>query len=300
MENKVKHIKRVFTSSYQVYHLWANQSQSDARQSFRASFSGKDAYSYQARIATIQTYKGVKVGIVSNTRYSNTTSRHQREAYSSLTNLMPRLQASTFNVKAALLEVQGRLVDEIMDTLNKRTFYNYNDTVGKDSWLRKQIVEFNKTARALKHIELLLEIPEHFEDVLFDHVKYCIGITSKRNHEKQLKYEFEAKRREEEEARIYLKDWLAGNKSYNWTLQSIEPQMLRVVNNNVETTRGAVVALKDAREFLQRVLAGEAKQGDPIGDFKFNKLSEGIIQIGCHRIAVEHAKQVILLAHENG
>lgn len=78
-----KRIKTVFSSSAQVYHLWANQSQPSARQGgsiTRAYFNGVSAYSYGSHyeVGRIINYRGVTLGIVNSTKSSHTTAKHTR------------------------------------------------------------------------------------------------------------------------------------------------------------------------------------------------------------------------------
>lgn len=70
-------MKKVFSNSREVFHLWAAQAQSEAR-SGSVSFNGPVLRSYQAEIGRlIKTATGETWAIHSARRYSNTTAKHE-------------------------------------------------------------------------------------------------------------------------------------------------------------------------------------------------------------------------------
>lgn len=68
--------KTVFSSPKEICHLWANQSQKEARTSKRSmSFSGNELYSYQTKIAEL--FPNHNIALVNTMWRSQTTSKHQ-------------------------------------------------------------------------------------------------------------------------------------------------------------------------------------------------------------------------------
>lgn len=299
---KTKRIKKVFSSSAQVFHLWANQSQSDARQSgsrTRAYFEGKSAFSYGAHyeVGRIVTYKGRQVGIVNNTGYSHTTSKHVHEAYNALDGLMPRIKATTFNVRDALVEIQSNLIDSLMGKLSKRSFYRANQ-FGEEYDLQ-QYVEFNATCDALGHRELQLNIPQDLKDLINEHARYRIQ-RAEELRSPEAKAKCEAQRAKV--ATLILKKnaetieaWRNGYDYNRNVIRNLKPQLIRIIGEIVQTSSGAEVSLIEAQNLMSLIEANRVKSGDTVGSFRFTEFNKetGIITIGCHRIRIDEARRVL-------
>ncbi len=58
--------------------------------------------------------------------------------------------------------------------------------------------------------------------------------------------------------------------------------------------RGAEVPLSHARRLLMLVLNGAVKVGERVGHFTVDATDDRFLKIGCHRISIEQAKQVLL------
>lgn len=301
----MKRTKRVFASSSQIFHLWANQAQSDARQGgnlTRASFEGTSCYSYQARIGEITTYRGVRVGVVNFQRYSNTTRKHQNEAWDALRGLMPRVQSDNFDVKKGLLETQGKLVDRLMGIFSsRRPYFKGWKLLGREDYsFKDHIQEFNETCKALKHPELTIDVTEEFIQLASDHNAACRIRQSELDatkEERRLKRQAEEMKKNAESAEA----WRRGGPATNF-VRSMRPQILRVATVGsggpfeaklVETSGGAEVPLDQALRLLKAVERGVAKAGTKVGEFTFEHVQGGIAKIGCHLIALDEAKRVL-------
>ncbi len=170
----MKRIKKVFTSSHQVFNLWAAQSQSDARQGgnrTRSFFEGVSCYSYgmHYELGRIVEYNGVKLAIINNTGYSHTTSKHMHQAYQSASMLMPVLSATTFDVFQALVENQDALINRFMCQLGRLSFWK--DAKAMDEYDRKYVNAFNALAIKLGHSELVLKVNQGLIDVIQEHIQ---------------------------------------------------------------------------------------------------------------------------------
>lgn len=294
MEAKQKRIKKVFSDSAQVFHLWANQSQEYARQGgrlTRAYFEGRSCYSYGSHyeLGRIIEYKGKKVGIVNNTGYSHTTGEHIRQAYCALDGLMPRILSSTFSVREALIENQEKFIDELMSQFSRNVFYRETARESLEYTL-EQIKEFNEVCETLGHKELqIIPCSEYFE-ILDEHVKVRREKQSvkRREQEKKRQEEIEVRKIKEQEN---IEKWKAGDSHVN--ISFLRPMLIRIKNNTVQTSSGAEVPLKDAVAFIQRLKEGKVKKGEEIGSFTFDSIDKGILKIGCHTFDIEHVTEVL-------
>jgi hypothetical protein len=81
-------MKTVFSSSREIPHLWAHQTQSSARAG-NVSFEGLKFYSYRTVIAQlVETKPGQFVAVFDSCRYSVSTAKHQSLAQSAVSHLL--------------------------------------------------------------------------------------------------------------------------------------------------------------------------------------------------------------------
>ena len=297
---KTKRTKYVYSKSSQVYHLWANQSQDSARQSgriTRAFFTGTSAYSYGSHyeVGRILHYNGVKLGIVNNSGYSSTTRKHINEASYALNGLMIKLEASTFVVQDALIEIQGKLIDRVMNQLNGRTFWKGSKAL--DEYELQNITEFNTNCKLLGHKELELHFDSELISIIEAHIQYRL-----RRAEELKGPEFEAKReaaklkREENEQKKCIENVKAWKQGYDYNRQLLSKLnyiAIRIVGNTVETSRGAKVPLQDVLRLLSKIDNSKAKTGDSVGSFTFNRMEGETVVIGCHRISLSEVRATL-------
>lgn len=312
---KTKRIKRVFSNGRMVLHLWANQSQDSARSS-NVFFQGKSCYSYgyHYELGRLVQYNGVTVAMINGAGYSNTTAKHilwAQGAASHMVTLKATSSSELNNVKKALLEEQGFIVDQLFKHFSSRSFWS-EEQWREDSWLASQVKDFNEKATKLKHKDLCLNVTQDFIDLYNEHIKLALQrekeLEEKFNSPEEVKRREEKKQREEakriedhkakiEEAKKELDQWLNNEKSsIGYSVQSLlglNTQLIRVTGEEVQTTGGASVPLSHALRLLRLIESGKAKSGDRIGHFTFNELDNGIVRIGCHRISLTEAQKVL-------
>lgn len=166
-----KRIKKVFSSSQQIPHLWAHQTQDEARSS-NLFFKGKSIYSYgyHYELGRLIEYKGKTVALVNTTGYSVTTSKHISMALSATSHLPTVKVRHDFDLEKGLINEQDSLIDSIMSNLNARSFWS--DHKFYDSYDKEQIVEFNKKVNLLGFKHLELTIGQDFIDLINEHVEF--------------------------------------------------------------------------------------------------------------------------------
>lgn len=283
-------LKRSFSNHSQVVHLWANQSQNDARCK-NVYFTGKSIWSYGSHyeLGRMVTINGVNVALVNDTGYSVTTSKHISSAWQGVSHL-PRIRVGhDFNYELGLLKTQDKLIRDLMSNLSARSFYS---TLGPKSWGLEGIKDFNRTCLAIGKVDLVIDIPKDFLGLINSHIKKCIRKTKKQRLEKdvireQNRLESIAKGKHE------IVAWSAGQGIATTAVKNLEPQIIRIKDDRVETSRGAEVPLKHAVMLLERILKGQANQGDKIGSFVLDKVLKHTVVIGCHTINIDQAKEVL-------
>lgn len=309
---KPKRIKKVFSNHSEVLHRWANQTQNEARCS-NVFFDGPTCYSYGRHypLGLITEYRGVKMAVINGRGYSNTTDKHINSAYHACNGLMPvvRGESSDFSAKGifnALLSEQQKLIEGIMATFNMVSARSWAiDRFDKDSWITNNLKAFNKKAIDLKEPQLVIDLcKDGFIEYLKEHLKLVKDKTDarealKNSPEVLAKKEADRLAREAktvEKGRADILAWRSFEKpSLTNEAHTVlgRGAILRVKDNTVFTSNGASVPLTHAVRLLDLIENKKAKDGERIGEYRFNSAKGGEIVIGCNRIALSEARAVV-------
>lgn len=308
-----KRIKRVFSNSTQVLHLWANQSQSDAR-SANVFFEGDSCYSYgyHYKLGQLIKVKGQTIAVINSRGYSVTTAKHIRDAYYAASH-MPRLYSTDLTIKTGMIETQSKLIDTLFDYFSKKSFWGgYTRKEIRDyHFPSEKIEEFNRLCDIVGMPDMRLDFnEENFIELMYEHYLQCKQREAELNTPEMIaKRDAEREKREAKKQALLqasLKEkidtWLAGGQ-YSYELRGVYPRIIRIKGDTVETSGRAEVPLKDALRLLKNILASKANQGDAIGGFKFQSTQHDghppsvnnikTVTIGCHVIDFNQAKEVL-------
>lgn len=297
-----KRIKRVFSNHDQVLHLWANQTQADARCK-NVFYSGRSCYSYgyHYELGRIVTFRGQTVALINNEGYSKTTQKHIISAWHAVEHLLRVKVNGDFDdgcIERGLLREQGLLLDELFGHFNSRTFWRGDlefDT--SEERLVSRIAEFNRTCAALKFKYLTLDVNDEYKALYREHIQRA------RQREIELQSPEAAARREAARAKRDAKahaaaataiaNWRAGSASTD-VIRNLNPQLLRVRGDVVETSRGAQVPLTHALRLLRTVRNSlDSALGVRVGHFSVDAVNDRAVKIGCHTIALSEAESVL-------
>lgn len=294
-------MKRVYTNSDQVLHLWANQSQSDARCS-NVFFEGKSCYSYgyHYELGRIIKYKGQTVVMINNAGYSVTTAKHIGNAINAVSH-MPYLttKGDMTDVRGALVGMQGDLIETIFDHFARRSM-RYASIWSE--YKAENVKDFNVLCELLGHKELKLDINIEFIELYNEHITKCQDrqkqLESPENLAKKELRRTKSEAKYREKIQDEIKAWRIGGPLTN-AVRAVKPQIIRVMTRidsgerEITTSLGATVPYREASSLLDKLVnTGSAPKGFKIGDFKFDSISNGIVKIGCHSIDLNDAKQV--------
>lgn len=292
---KPKRIKHVFTSSSQVLHVWANQSQDHGRQGGRITrcyFQGNSCYSYGSHyeLGRLVEYKGHTVALINTRGYSNTTTKHIREASAAVSHLINIETKGITTVEDALLQTQSRLIDKLMGNFNRRSFYQSPFTPG--DCFSNELNQFNSACQTLGFSRLVLAIPQDLKDLVNAHVAKCKAhmkvldtIKLLRRQGKQLEDALKVKEQ--------LAAWQSGTGPLTNLITDIRPMLIRIIGDTVQTSGGAEVPLVEARALLAQLNTHKVPSGTKIGSFEFQSMKDGLVTIGCHTISIDEAKKVL-------
>lgn len=283
-------IKRVFSNSSQVVHLWANQSQ-DATRCANVFFEGRSIYSYgyHYELGRLVEINGQQVALINSTGYSVTTSKHISQARLATTHLYQLEVDHSFDIDKALINWQDRLITEFFENFSRRSFYEL--LIPSRSYYFEQLTEFNHLCDLLKKPQLKFEIPEELLSLANEHIANRLRIQNEKDAEKRLLREL-AEKRLQTEALEKLEAWKSGE-DVRVSFHFVRPMQIRVKGDKVQTTGGAEVPLTEALKLLNLIDSGVAIRGQRVGPFTFDSINSGVVKIGCHDIDLNHAREVL-------
>lgn len=269
-----KRTKTVFNNS-QLAHVWAAQSQQYGRGS-NMFFDGDSIYSYGHHFCIAKIY-GDKV-LMNSRRYSNSTAKHQRKVRNAVTHktvyTIPEVNnpASENNI----LYLQNKVIERIENILNSRV-------VGRDdlisiyranSRLNSYLKDFNILGGEL---DLDAEFMADLEAIFKEKLARCTELNVLREEKARLEAE--------KKHRASIADW----KAFKRPIKGYSSEVFMRINEEkgvVETSRGAVVPIKDALIALARIRSGKPVVGQRVGNFEINLVNESMIKVGCHNISM--------------
>lgn len=303
-------IKRVFSNASECIHIWANRVQDEGRSSnvfFRSSkLSSEDGsdigdvlYSYSTPIAAFrESAKGLVV-ILNNYGYSHTTSGHQSDIRSAVTQPIFEYDSIPKWVSQDVLCIgsgrgMGRsgLDDRPQYIKPESIWQQYHDiyvALLETACLKK----FNRTSDDRKNMAFAFaakanRIKEYFELSDADCPMLSFKVTDKlqaaldeANAKKAEKERLAFERSKQERL-----DWLQGI-SHRYPDAHTNPIVLRLhpsEPNRVQTSRGAVVPLRVCKSLYDAFKAQAMPDDTSVGNFTLQGVFDWGIRIGCHDI----------------
>jgi hypothetical protein len=310
-------IKRVFSNASECIHIWANRVQNEGRSSnvsFKSSkLSSEDGsdigdvlYSYSTPIAAFrESAKGLVV-ILNNYSYSHTTSGHQSDIRSAVTQPIFEYDSIPKWVSQDVLCIgSGRGVGR--SSLDDRPQYIKPESIWQqyhDIYLKLLesacLKKFSRTSDDRKNMAFQYAtkanlIKEYFElsDVdcpllsfeITDELQAVLDAANAKKAEKE-RLAFERSKQE----RL---DWLAGI-SHTYPNAHTNPIVLRVhpsEENRVQTSRGAVVPLKVCKSLYTAFKNQAMPEDTQVGNFTLQGVFDWGIRIGCHDIQAKELER---------
>jgi len=271
-------MKTVFTDISTIAHLWANKTQSEAKNSGRNFYFESDTiYSYGRHfpIAKHIENNGINAVLFTERSYSNTTAKH-----------------------IAVVRQSSRHLN-IIDCLSPESSRNENFNY----WQKCIESEAGKLLKAKKP-EIYLSKIDSIKDKINRYVKYfdieipgllsaAMQITDKTkyndyaaNKETILKEQKAKEQKELKKAhKIALDKWLKLETSRLYTHDGFD--YLRVNDNRIETTQAVKIPLEVAKRLYSQIKDNTLQVGAKILDYSVQSIGKEI-KIGCHNFKTSY------------
>ena len=270
-------MKHVFNTSVEVAHLWAHQTQDDAR-CRNASFNGFKYYSYSTVIAEIRrNNRGEELVLLCVDNYSRTTAKHKYE-----------VRRAVSHKKIIAVQVVGAILSD--HDINYRAFLRrYEDLTDLASRARQRKAEYlGKAASIAKDMgeyaaffDLVWNVPSPDENISATQLLAEYEVWRQQEDEKR-----RAKREAEQAENLAL--WLVGGDN-----RSFDALKLRIKGDEIQTSHGANIPIDHALK-VWPVIYRAHTSGKPfvpsqkrtihLGHYRFNSFRNDVLTVGCHRI----------------
>jgi hypothetical protein len=279
-------MKTVFSSHSEVCHVFASRSQSEGRAG-NISFNGDTINSYHwwpmARFIDDNTVLFV------DHSYSNSTSKHLSHLRRALNHLTVIRVPDVSNLSLSILTIADRL---------KRS---YNDF---ETARNKEAVYYDNCSQqqTLAEIETYtgFETPYLNHYMISEEPAMMAQVEQYRERKEAQRLERE---RKEDERRAMIREliessdfddlremWRSGqsNETFHYHkehghIDLFNSPALRIKGDNVQTSMGANVSIREAKILLERIRVGKDIKGFQIGYYTVISMN-GTLKIGCHEI----------------
>lgn len=288
-------MRKVFSSNSQLCHVWANQGQSEGRGN-NMFFEGDTIFSYghHYTAAKIHTIKGKKIALVNSNRYSSSTGKHLNNITSALRGLMEYYTASDVtNLRKASKELDAYAVERLQAALKTKKVWSAKDQ------LEYILKDFSEATALRKLIGKKALKPDA---KLFKEVKAHLVKRAKRTEELEAPKRAEREKRDAERRAAYeleKVELIAKFRNGESVYIDSDTELLQVKDDTVRTSRGAEVPLREATMLYKAIESGKPVIGAKVGHFTVESIedieNDKIVKIGCHKILLSEAKQVLSL-----
>lgn len=273
---------RTVVNPREVGHLWAHQSQDYARTSGgNVSFRGQTFYSYSTPIGYVETNKqGETAYLVTTRRHSVTTSGKHMPAMRGAISY----DATVFHVAYVVTERNGR-------GSHAERLQEYAARIGEveakipRAHTRKDCLESERAnlyAEARRYCQFY-GLADAFDA---DTVAEIISKAEAARKREAARQKRETARLEKERRQRYTEAaaaWLAGGANADAVWYHPDT-FLRVVGEDVQTSKGATVPLAHALRLFNLWATRQVKTGERVGLYNVSKVEAGTLTIGCHVI----------------
>ena len=312
-------IKSIFPT-HEIPHLWAHQTQSYAKnRQGNLFFDGDTIYSYGRHfpIAKMTDYQGKRAVLFNANGSSSTTKGHKHAVREGIPFDTPIFM--TDDLYWGFIGAQTYADNQCKQAYKALKAAKSNpskavkwDVLKREETCRESLYQFLGEAYVPTYVNGSVDIIA-LEGVLIEHntkTEERRALAEQRRREKNARYMAEWAAQDTESARQRLlteeelrQEWRDGKRIYINKSCLHTPTMLRINGDKVETSMGAEFPLAHAKRHLilvkrlveERESVADSELGATLrlGHYKVDKIENGVIFAGCHRIEPEETLRFI-------
>lgn len=269
-------MKKVFNDQSQIAHLWANQHQTEARNSNNSFyFYGSTIYSYGSHFAIAKhtTNEAGEVATLFTTRsYSNTTAKHiniTRQAARNKNLIFCPFPTGSHSENFERWYSQIKIEADKLQTARKPEKY-----LNEINYLSNQVTKYSQFFNA--------EIPVTLQQIMAisnkaEYLEFNTKLQAYKKAEEKRKVK-EAKKQHKKQLEKFM------NFEINRVYSDIKIDYLRLnkAENRIETTQAVQIPVEAAKRLYFAIANNSAKIGDQILNYSIEEINSKTIKIGCH------------------
>jgi len=275
-------MRKVFNSSSDVIHLFAQRTQDEARCS-NVFFRGDKIYSYGYHYV-LGDFLDENTILINDTGYSSTTSKHIYQLTAAT-----RQYKQFFVTHCQLKEVYEQVVKNVDSLANARKPEIYISNILSLWESMNEFIEYRKLKQIKKSTEYKW-IKNVVKNIEADKDNYLDNV--RKHKKKELE---QAKKKYIKDKNEFLKGWYNHEKNHFYTSSKFHKKsdFVRVNQDNtqVETSQGVRIDIDEARNLYKLIDMGVDIKGMKIGYYKITSLKDSLV-IGCHDIDLESMHKV--------
>lgn len=281
-------MKKVFSNTDEVIHVFAQQTQSEGRNQSRSIFfEGKKIYSYGYHYLLGEFINDGKTIIINDRGYSVTTSKHISKLRTA-TNHYKQFHISNIDIENVYNEISKDLInlskarkpkiylDSIFSLFNQlNEWIDYT----KENKIKHKCVVKKSTSKYIELKNIVKELKENYNTFL-SNLKEADKIAK------------ETKRKKEVEQ---LKTALEKFNSYKtnfFRIGNFDYLRLSKDNTKVETSQGIKIEISEAKKLYLAIQNKIDIVGYKLGYYTINNINSKSLKAGCHNICIKNIEQI--------
>ena len=281
-------MKKIFSNTDEVIHVYAQQTQSEGRNTTRSIFfEGRKIYSYGYHYLLGEFINNGKAIIINDEGYSVTTSKHISKLRTA-TNHYEQFNVTNIDIDNVYNEISKDLINlskarkpqiylegifSLFEQLNEWIEYTKANKIKHKYVVKKSISKY----RELKNI--VKELKENYNTFL----------SNLKEAEKIAK---ETKRKIEIEQLKTALDKFNSYKSNFFRIGDFDYLRLSKDNTKVETSQGIKIEISEAKKLYLAIQNKIDIVGYKLGYYTINNINSKSLKAGCHNICIKNIEQI--------
>ena len=281
-------MKKVFSNTDEVIHVFAQQTQSEGRNSTRSIyFEGKKIYSYGYHYLLGEFINKGKAIIINDKGYSVTTSKHiaklgvatnhYKQFYIQnidIDNVYNEISIDLINLgKARKPRIYLHSIFNLFNQLNEWIDYT------KANKIKHKCVVKKSTSKYIELKNIVKELKENYNTFL-----YNLKETQKIAKEIQRKKEIQ-------ELKIALEKFNSYKTNF-FRIGNFDYLRLSKDNAKVETSQGVKIEISEAKKLYSAIQNKIDIVGYKLGYYTINSINTKSLKAGCHNICIKNIEQI--------
>jgi hypothetical protein len=286
-------MKKIFSNSQEVCHIYASQSQSEGKAG-NIFFENESIFSYGKHFEICRYYQKENCFLFTVRNYSNSTAKHKNHVSRAISHKkvfhVPSLDAiHETNIDFYINSIKENVCKALKARENASCFQLQAESLKRE--VKDYIKAFNLALIDKSQADFL-------NNEIFTQAEKLKIVEKQAKAEKQREVKRENQRKlwEAREAERLLDNkekcllWRKGQ--LKTSLPYDLPVMLRIKNGMIETSKNAKVDLLEGKKLFEAVKSGQDVCGYKIGVYTVEKIENDIIKIGCHNIPLSEAEKL--------